>query len=199
MPVSSAGRATINAVKNVNAETSAYFYAASKNRAMAAEQKATRLKLIQGQADALENRRLKRLMGIAQTNGNVSIPARLIASTGSSSRRFATFGAGSSRNVVNGQAVRAPEGLVGRIVQVNRYTARVLLIVDGGNVVPVKRVTDNVPALAIGMLTGKAMEALGRNPEAVSVIQTNMILGIAFAEAIAIYALVVAVMIGFVF
>jgi F-type H+-transporting ATPase subunit c len=56
-----------------------------------------------------------------------------------------------------------------------------------------------VPALAIGMLTGRAMEALGRNPEAQPVIQTNMILGIAFAEAIAIYALVVAVMIGFVF
>jgi F-type H+-transporting ATPase subunit c len=55
------------------------------------------------------------------------------------------------------------------------------------------------PALAIGMLVGKALEALGRNPEAQSVIQTNMILGIAFAEAIAIYALVVAVMIGFVF
>jgi F-type H+-transporting ATPase subunit c len=49
------------------------------------------------------------------------------------------------------------------------------------------------------MLTGKAMEALGRNPEAQPVITTNMILGIAFAEAIAIYALVVAVMIGFVF
>jgi F-type H+-transporting ATPase subunit c len=55
------------------------------------------------------------------------------------------------------------------------------------------------PALAIGTLTGKAMEALGRNPEAQPVITTNMILGIAFAEAIAIYALVVAVMIGFVF
>ena len=55
------------------------------------------------------------------------------------------------------------------------------------------------PAVAIGMLTGKAMEALGRNPEAQPVIQTNMILGIAFAEAVAIYALVVAVMIGFVF
>lgn len=55
------------------------------------------------------------------------------------------------------------------------------------------------PALAIGMLTGRAMEALGRNPEAQPVITTNMILGIAFAEAIAIYALVVAVMIGFVF
>jgi F-type H+-transporting ATPase subunit c len=55
------------------------------------------------------------------------------------------------------------------------------------------------PALAIGLLVGRAMEALGRNPEAQPVIQTNMILGIAFAEAIAIYALVVAVMIGFVF
>jgi F-type H+-transporting ATPase subunit c len=55
------------------------------------------------------------------------------------------------------------------------------------------------PALAIGNLVGKAMEALGRNPEAQPVIQTNMILGVAFAEAIAIYALVVAIMIGFVF
>jgi F-type H+-transporting ATPase subunit c len=55
------------------------------------------------------------------------------------------------------------------------------------------------PALAIGTLVGRAMDALGRNPEAQPVIQTNMILGLAFAEAIAIYALVVAVMIGFVF
>ncbi len=55
------------------------------------------------------------------------------------------------------------------------------------------------PALAIGNLVGKAMEALGRNPEAQTAIQTNMILGLAFAEAIGIYALVTAIMIGFVF
>ncbi len=55
------------------------------------------------------------------------------------------------------------------------------------------------PALAIGNLVGRAMEALGRNPEAQPAIQTNMILGLAFAEAIGIYALVVAIMIGFVF
>jgi F-type H+-transporting ATPase subunit c len=55
------------------------------------------------------------------------------------------------------------------------------------------------PAIGIGWLVGKAMDALGRNPEALPAIQTNMILGIAFAEAIGIYALVVAVMIGFVF
>lgn len=55
------------------------------------------------------------------------------------------------------------------------------------------------PALAIGNLAGRAVEALGRNPEAQAAVQTNMILGLAFAEAIGIYALVTAVMIGFVF
>ena len=54
------------------------------------------------------------------------------------------------------------------------------------------------PGLGIGMLAGKAMEALGRNPEARGPIQQNMILAIAFAEAIAIYALVVAIIIIFV-
>lgn len=54
------------------------------------------------------------------------------------------------------------------------------------------------PALAIGMLVSKGLEAIGRNPEAAGKIQTNMILGIAFAEAIAIYALVVALILKFV-
>ena len=54
------------------------------------------------------------------------------------------------------------------------------------------------PGIGIGILAAKAMESLGRNPEAAGVIQQNMILAIAFAEAIAIYALVVAVIIKFV-
>ncbi len=54
------------------------------------------------------------------------------------------------------------------------------------------------PAIAIGMMAAKAMEAIGRNPEAAGKIQTNLILAIAFAEAIAIYALVVALIIKFI-
>jgi F-type H+-transporting ATPase subunit c len=53
------------------------------------------------------------------------------------------------------------------------------------------------PGLGIGLLVGRAMEALGRNPEAEPSIRLNMILGLAFAEAIAIYALVVALIIKF--
>lgn len=54
------------------------------------------------------------------------------------------------------------------------------------------------PALAIGMLAAKAMEAIGRNPEAAGKIQVPMLIAIAFAEAIAIYALVVALIVKFV-
>lgn len=53
------------------------------------------------------------------------------------------------------------------------------------------------PAIAIGLIVSKALEALGRNPEAAARIQTVMILGIAFAEAIAIYSLVVALILKF--
>lgn len=54
------------------------------------------------------------------------------------------------------------------------------------------------PAIAIGMLVSKGLEAIGRNPEAAGKVQTNMVLGLAFAEAIAVYALVVALILKFV-
>ncbi|MBI5728648.1 MAG: ATP synthase F0 subunit C [Candidatus Magasanikbacteria bacterium] len=47
------------------------------------------------------------------------------------------------------------------------------------------------PALAIGRIVSKAMESIGRNPESAGKIFVPMLLGAAFAEAIAIYALVV--------
>lgn len=55
-----------------------------------------------------------------------------------------------------------------------------------------------MPALAIGWIGSRAVDAIGRNPEAAPKIQTAMILAIAFAEAVAIYALVVALIIKFV-
>lgn len=54
------------------------------------------------------------------------------------------------------------------------------------------------PGIAIGMIGSKAVEAMGRNPEATGAVQTNMILAIAFAESIAIFALVIALLVKFV-
>jgi F-type H+-transporting ATPase subunit c len=55
------------------------------------------------------------------------------------------------------------------------------------------------PGIGIGLIGYGALQALGRNPEAKGSIMTYMILAIVLAEAVAIYALVVAILIGFVF
>ena len=49
-----------------------------------------------------------------------------------------------------------------------------------------------VPAIAIGLIGFKAMDSIGRNPDAASKILPPMLIGMAFAEAIAIYALILA-------
>jgi len=54
------------------------------------------------------------------------------------------------------------------------------------------------PAIGIGLIGSKAMEGIGRNPEASGKLLVPMLLGMAFAEAVAIYALVVALIIQFV-
>lgn len=61
--------------------------------------------------------------------------------------------------------------------------------IEGGLIVAIGGLT---PALAIGFIGAKAMEAIGRNPEASSKILPAMLLGMAFAEAIAIYSLILA-------
>lgn len=53
------------------------------------------------------------------------------------------------------------------------------------------------PAIAIGNIVAKALEAIGRNPDASGKITTTMFIGIAFTEALAIFALVVGFIIKF--
>ena len=54
------------------------------------------------------------------------------------------------------------------------------------------------PGIGIGLIGSKAVEALGRNPEAENSIRTTMILGIVFAESLAIFALVIALILKFI-
>lgn len=61
--------------------------------------------------------------------------------------------------------------------------------VSGGLIVAIGGIG---PALAVGLIGAKAMEALGRNPEASGRVLPAMLLGMAFAEAIAIYSLILA-------
>ena len=61
--------------------------------------------------------------------------------------------------------------------------------ITGGTIIAIG---GTLPALAIGLIGAKAMEAIGRNPEAATKVIPPMLLGMAFAEAIAIYSLILA-------
>ena len=54
------------------------------------------------------------------------------------------------------------------------------------------------PGIGVGLIGQGALQAIGRNPEARAAVMSNMILAIAFAEAVAIYALIVAILLIFV-
>jgi rod shape-determining protein MreC len=159
-PVSKAGRWVVQQGRGAGESMSAYFDAASRNKAMAHELKEAREKLIAAQTDARELHRIKRLLKMHERVARPVTTARLVASTGASSRRFALLGAGAGDGVANGQTVIAPEGLVGRVVATGRQSARVQLIIDSGATVPVMRLSDGLPALA----TGKGDGALELRP-----------------------------------
>lgn len=166
-PVSNAGRRAIGGTGSLIDGVAAYIDAGSKNRAMDDELRRQRTALIAAQATANENNRLKRLVRLIEHVSRPIAVARLVASTGAVTQRYATLTAGSAQGVARGQPVRNSEGLVGRVVATGSSSARVLLIGDAGNVVPVKRIGDGMPALATGRGDGsldiRALEA-GSNP-----------------------------------
>lgn len=149
-PISVGGRAVIRTVTDAGSNIGAYIDAAGKVRTLEAQVKANETRLQQARAIAVENARLKRLLGAIEQGVEPVVTARLVSSTGSSIRRFAVLSAGATSGVRNGMPVRGPEGLVGRIVATGALTARVALITDGGTVVPVMRNRDGVPAIATG-------------------------------------------------
>jgi rod shape-determining protein MreC len=166
-PVSGLARGAVMAFSSAGDGVSAYLAAASKNKAMATELATARRKLIEGRVAELENKRLKRAVRLVEQVQKPLVTARLVSSTGASSRRYAILGAGAGQGVTLGATVLAPDGLVGRVAAVGRSSARILLIIDSETVVPVKRLSDGTPSLVIGKGDGtlevRALAA-GLNP-----------------------------------
>lgn len=166
-PISAAGRGVVRGVGDAGDAIGNYFFAASQNAELKRQLAATRQTLIEARAAELENQRLKRLLKLSADLTDEVTTARIVGSTFESSRRLATLAAGSASGVRVGQPVRAPEGLIGRVVESGRYASRVLLVTDGANNVPVQLVRDGTPALATGRGDGtleiKPLE-VGKNP-----------------------------------
>jgi rod shape-determining protein MreC len=149
-PVSMAGRSVVRGVTDGGATISNYFTAASQNAGLKRQIEASQQKLLEADAIILENRRLKNLLKLSDQMTDEIATARIVGSTFASGRQFATLSAGSARGIAIGQPVRAPEGLIGRVLETGRHAARILLITDGASNVPVKLLRDGTPALATG-------------------------------------------------
>lgn len=144
-----------------------FFTRGSRVAELEREVAAGRVARAEAQALEDENRRLKALLGLAEQDPRPVTVARLIASTSSSTRRFATLGAGTRQGVKVGMPVRSQLGLIGRVLEVGHSSARVLLITDGESVVPVRRARDGLPAFATGRADGSLqirLINLGLNP-----------------------------------
>lgn len=102
-----------------------------------------------------ENRRLRELVKLRDVTTDAIVAARLVNSSSSSTRRYATLNAGSWQGVKRGQPVRDPSGLIGQVIETSPNSARVLLLADPESIVPVRRVRDGLPAIASGRGDGQ--------------------------------------------
>lgn len=149
-PVARGSGEVTGSVGSIDDSVAAYLRAGSQNTELRRQLDETRRELLEARALRQENRELKALLKLGEGNIEAVAVTRLLGSTGSSARRYATLDAGRNRGIENGMPLRAPQGLIGRVLDVGPSVSRVLLLSDVDNVVPVRRSRDGLPALATG-------------------------------------------------
>ncbi len=132
-----------------------YFGGADKVRELRAQIEAERAIVLRARMINRENARLRALLRVRDIDPAPVVAARLVNSSGSSTRRFATLNAGRFQGVEPGQPVRGPDGLIGRVLETGLNAARVLLLTDPESIVPVRRTRDGLPAIASGRGDGQ--------------------------------------------
>lgn len=166
-PAGEAGGATRSTGLSFVDTITGYFRAGSQNSALKREVREARVRLVEAEAVKAENKHLKELLALNETETKPVAFARLIGSTSASTRRFAYLSAGRNQGVSPGMPVRSPMGLVGRVLETGDSSARVLLLTDGASMVPVRRMQDDVVAFAEGRADGSLrlrLINLGINP-----------------------------------
>jgi rod shape-determining protein MreC len=144
-----------------------YWDAASQNAELKRENQAMLRRMIEAKAIFQENQQLKATLDLRQHVRETVAVGRIVGSSFNSPRRFAVLSAGGRDGIREGMPVRAPEGLVGRIVDVGALASRVLLVSDRTSIVPARLLRSGIPVIAQGRGDGtveiRPLE-VGRNP-----------------------------------
>jgi rod shape-determining protein MreC len=144
-----------------------YWDAAHQNKQLKSDNKKMLQRMIEAKAILQENKQLKAVLGLREEDNRTVAVGRVVGSSFSSPRRYAILSVGTNDGVAIGMPVRAPEGLVGRIIDSGATTSRVLLASDRSSIVPARLLRGGVAVIAQGRGDGtidvRPLE-VGRNP-----------------------------------
>jgi len=166
-PVAKVAAGARTGTQSTWAVISGYFTSGLRVARLEREVAEARVRLAEQAALAEENARLKAMLQLSQGEQRPVVVTRMIGSTSSSTRRYATIGAGTNQGVRTGMAVRSPLGLVGRVIEVGSTSARLLLVTDADSSIPVRRASDGLQGYANGLGDGTVqirLSTTGVNP-----------------------------------
>ena len=153
-PIARVTRSVTGSISGIDDAVSAYVSAGSQNRRLRGELAETRRQLVATSVMQEENRQLKALLQLQETNKDAIANGYLLTSTSTSSKRIALLSIGRNVGIAPGQPVRGADGLIGRVLGAGPSVSQVLLLTDVDNVVPVRRARDGLPALSTGKGNG---------------------------------------------
>lgn len=153
-PIARASRSAIGSISGIDDAVSAYVKAGSQNRRLRKQLAETRRQFVATSSLQEENRQLKALLKLQQTDKTALANGYLLTSTSTSSKRIALLSIGRNLGVAAGQPVIGADGLIGRILGSGPSVSQVLLLTDVDNIVPVRRARDGLPALSTGKGNG---------------------------------------------
>lgn len=144
-----------------------YWDAANQNAQLKRDRAALMRRMVEARAILEENQQLKAALQLREHNRDAVAAGRIVGSSFESPRRFAIISVGTSEGVAIGMPVRAPEGLIGRIVDAGSTASRVLLVSDRSNIVPARIMRGGQPVISTGRGDGtidvRPLE-VGKNP-----------------------------------
>jgi rod shape-determining protein MreC len=166
-PVSGALNEVTTTVTGLASGASDYWDAASQNGELKRERAALMRRMVEARAILEENQQLKAALQLRESSGKAVAAGRVVGSSFESPRRFAVISVGRKDGVRIGMPVRAPEGLIGRIIDAGATASRVLLVSDRANIVPARILKGGQPVISTGRGDGtidvRPLE-VGKNP-----------------------------------
>jgi rod shape-determining protein MreC len=166
-PISGALNEVTTTVTGVFSGAGNYWDAANQNGELKRERAALMRRMVEARAILEENQQLKAALELRERSGQAVAAGRVVGSSFESPRRFAIISVGSSDGVRIGMPVRAPEGLIGRIIDAGATASRVLLVSDRANIVPARILKGGQPVISTGRGDGtidvRPLE-VGKNP-----------------------------------